>query len=233
MSTDFSDSTGDLDHKVQLDRRTRKTFLGYLLLSKYPSNKAISDKEIQNVMEEVMRSYAGIDVKAKDSTKRFDVNEINADPSIAQRALNSLEFVEDELVVRIDGFHYYKYDGNTDGANQKVNTSIYDGQGDMYDVGNMIYISQPNQQEQEKPITYGQQYSYESHQFASHMRHPFQAVMWVEEQQKDGQKPFFIRVAGNTGADGYGEVDTFEGSMLSDGESFYMKYTVFQISGAS
>jgi hypothetical protein len=94
----------------------------------------------------------------------------------------------------------------------------------------MLFSARP--ENQDEAVRYGAQYSYDTHQFATRARHPFQAVMWVDNnEEQNNQEQFFLRVAGNTGADGYGEVETFRGD-LEEG-NYYMKYAVFQISGAS
>jgi hypothetical protein len=139
---------------------------------------------------------------------------------VAMRAVGRFQNIECRIREQIEDYYSYNYD-NADFIN--------DGGNDMFDGGNQVFI---NVGDEERQMPYGMSYSSDNFQFASRQGQPFHAVMWVENTNnpEENMDSFYIKVTGNTGADGAGYIEIFNGNMEYEG--MIMDWRAFQVFGA-
>nr|CAB3263223.1 uncharacterized protein LOC104266555 [Phallusia mammillata] len=193
-----SQARSNLESTAQLYGITDEAILGYMLLSTKSPGLKITQDQLETTMRMTLGVILGQFVAPTEppaeSPQRQAITE--ATNSLLNRLQSS------NLTKFIPDFHRYTYD-------TRYTSSIPDGGDDMFDTGNMVYISVNGN---ETLVNYNKTYYGLDYSFSTLAIHPFVAFFYINSTGEESGN-FSIRVNSDLGADGSGTFQNFSGSV--------------------
>ncbi|CAK8674583.1 unnamed protein product [Clavelina lepadiformis] len=201
----FSARTDPTSNTVVLSGTPSNVLMGYMLLSRI-SGGLITRSEVQRTLLRLMQRLQG---------QASNLEELKS--KVVNQTLDAIKRSNPDLTTSYHNWYNYTYDG---GVN-----FIEDGDNDMYDGANRIYIYEDGSLEIAQ-LLYNQLYKSSNFEFQSSAGEPFISILWISNDNNRTLN-ITLQVKGDAGAAGYGVITNLSGKLTSG--DYRMSYHVFEI----